>query len=231
MPGLLVAIHFSFFLCLILSLLTLYNPPSALKLASRIHLHVDVLELCEIHTIYPASPSLLMPCSPVLLFSYCLKSYSKAIFASLSLSLSLSHTHPPTPASFSAAPPQQKLSFCPPPTLEGLLTPGSRVGGRETAAHSWLGWVVAGWWREGAEGESVLGPNFPGSRRGGAGLEFPMWGALRTFTQCPLWAAALHLIYSKALMRKLRLREHGCGSRNLKWVVPSQGTTLALQNP
>lgn len=92
--GLLVAFQFSFFLCLILPLLTLCNPPSALKLAFCIHLHVDVLELCGIHTIYPASH--LCQCHGIL-FSYCLKSYCKAIFAFLSLSLSLSctrtHTH------------------------------------------------------------------------------------------------------------------------------------------
>lgn len=32
---------------------------------------------------------------------------------------------------------------------------------------SWLGWVVEGRWRERAEGESVLGPDFSGCGRGG----------------------------------------------------------------
>lgn len=36
---------------------------------------------------------------------------------------------------------------------------------------SWLGWVVAGRWREGAEGASVLGPDSSGSGRGGQFLK------------------------------------------------------------
>lgn len=36
---------------------------------------------------------------------------------------------------------------------------------------SWLGWVVVGRWREGAEGASVLGPDSSGSGRGGQFLK------------------------------------------------------------
>ena len=36
---------------------------------------------------------------------------------------------------------------------------------------SWLGWVVAGQWGEGAEGAGVLGPDFSGSGRGGQFLK------------------------------------------------------------
>lgn len=107
----------------------------------------------------------------------------------LAISLPLTHTHshthtrtclmltpaptPPPPHPHPAEPRSPS-----PPTLEGLLTrgPGWVGGGLQHAAsdplpRSWLGWVVAGRWGEGAEGTGVLGPDFSGSGRGGQFLK------------------------------------------------------------
>lgn len=102
-------------------------------------------------------------------------------------SLSLTHTHtlthPYTHLPYAhPLPPPHPHSAEPrspsPPTLQGLLTwgPGWVGGGLQLAASdplppSWLGWVVAGQWGEGAEGAGVLRLDFSGSGRGGQFLK------------------------------------------------------------
>ena len=82
------------------------------------------------------------------------------------------HVHLPDSRPHPHPTPSDRICLHPPPTFEGSLTLGRGwVGGRLPLAASdplqpsWLGWVVAGQWREGAEGTSILGPDFSG--RGG----------------------------------------------------------------
>lgn len=86
----------------------------------------------------------------------------------------LPYAHPPPPPHPHSAEPRSPS----PPTLQGLLTwgPGWLGGGLQRTASdpllpSWLGWVVAGQWGEGAEGAGVLGLDFSGSGRGGQFLK------------------------------------------------------------